>query len=99
MSSFRTVYVSRGATVEQVQSAVEVCLPAVGRGLVAHVEFGDEYPGYVTAIDMYGLSDAETNAAATALAAALAPLLPGCAIATDLELGERAAGSTECPPL
>lgn len=81
-----TVYLSGGATVEQVQTAVDACLPSIGRAFKARVEFGDEYLGYVTAIDVFGPSDSETAAAATALAAALVLLLPGCAIATSREL-------------
>ena len=75
---------------EQVQAAVDTYISSIaGRVIETHVEFGDEYAGYVTAVDVYAPSEAETNAAAAELAAGLAPLLPGLQIATDLDL-ERA---------
>ncbi|MCV7251219.1 hypothetical protein H7J86_03510 [Mycobacterium hackensackense] len=87
--SSATVYVSHGATVDEVRAAVDAYLPTVGRPIETGVEFGDEYPGFAVAIDVYGANEDTVTADARQLADNLAELLPGHRFATsaDLEAG------------
>ncbi len=74
MSRSRTVYVSSGATVDEVRAAVDAYMQRAGRTYVTDIEFADEYPGFHIGIDVYRQDEPEADA--RQIAAGISPCFP-----------------------
>ena len=86
-ATLRSIYVSAGATQDQVRGAVDSWMREAGIDYPVDVEFGDEYPGFVTAVDLYKDDRGDAEQFARALMTGLRERLPGAArIALDLDL-------------
>lgn len=86
MSSVRSIYVSAGVAEDAVRNAVEAWLDSAGRTIEVNVEFGDEYAGFETAVDVYAADDEKALADARSLAQGLSRLLPSSRVALDVDL-------------
>lgn len=96
VSEARAVYVGRRATLEQVAAAIREWQEQTGDDTEYAVDAdSDGYVGMGYVIDVYAANDAEQLAARDRIAAGIRPLLGAIAVATDSELDQRVAATTD----
>mgnify|MGYP000962509558 CR=1 FL=1 len=86
VSTVRTVYVSTGISEDLVRRSVDAWVKAQGHTLDVNIEFGDEYPGFATAVDVFGMDEVSTLDDARALAQELTTALAQGTVAVDVDL-------------